>query len=141
MTITTLPIKLISLLFCFTLLTGCNDYFINTTQLTNSTWQPLLVIAFISLFLIPLISLALLIFSQWKHLQFKITLQRYLHGSLVLMLAIAWFIELSLVQRADNRMDLMLTLCALATQMVLVVAAFVLVNKQQKMHQRAKNFL
>jgi branched-subunit amino acid ABC-type transport system permease component len=91
--------------------------------------------------LIPILSLALLIFSQWKHIQFKITLQRYLHGSLILMLAIAWFIEVGLVQRTDNRVDLMLTLCALGTQMALVAFAFVRINKQQKMLYRANNFL
>lgn len=141
MKILTIQIKLICLLFCMILLTGCNEHLISTTQLTNSAWQPLLVIAFISLVLIPLISLAFVIFSQWKHLKFKITLQRYLHCSLVLMLCIAWFIELIMVQRSDNRLDLILTLCALATQMILVVAAFIHVSKQQKRQHRAKNFL
>ena len=133
--------KLVSLLFSLMLLSGCNDYFITGAASSFSAWQPLLFIATSCLVLIPILSLALLIFSQCKHIQFKITLQRYLHGSLILMLAIAWFIEVGLVQRTDNRVDLMLTLCALGTQMALVLFAFVRVNKQQKMLYRANNFL
>lgn len=133
--------KLASLLFSLIFLTGCNDYFITDGTSTFPAWQPLLIIATSCLVLIPILSLALLIFSQWKHIQFKITLQRYFHGSLILMLAIAWFIEVGLVQRTDNRVDLMLTLCALGTQMALVAFAFVRINKQQKMLYRANNFL
>ncbi|WP_404339523.1 hypothetical protein [Pseudoalteromonas mariniglutinosa] len=133
--------KLASLLFSLIFLTGCNDYFITDGTSTFSAWQPLLIIATSCLVFIPVLSLALLIFSQWKHIQFKITLQRYFHGSLILMLAIAWFIEVGLVQRTDNRVDLLLTLCALGTQMALVAFAFVRINKQQKMLYRANNFL
>lgn len=133
--------KLASLLFSLMLLSGCNDYFLTDGPSPFSAWQPLLIIATSCLVLIPALSLALLIFSQWKHIQFKITLQRYLHGSLILMLAIAWFIEIGLVQGTDSRVDLMLTLCALGAQMALVLFAFVRVNKQQKMLYRANNFL
>ena len=139
MTINTL--KITSLLPSLLLLTACNDYLMTNTTTNESTWRLLLSVASSCLLLIPILSLVLLVFSQWKHIQFKIVLQRYLHGSLLLMLALAWFIELNLVQRSDSPIDLMLTLCALTVQMALVVFAFIRVNKQQKMLYRANNFL
>lgn len=110
-------------------------------MITTHTLQPLLMAAFSCILLTPLASTLLLVFSRWKHLQFKIMLQRYLHASLIFMLILAWFIELYLPTRAANSIELLLTLCALAMQMALVVYAFLKVNKQKKQHHRAKNFL
>ncbi|BDF93975.1 hypothetical protein KAN5_08130 [Pseudoalteromonas sp. KAN5] len=133
--------KLIGLLFSLILLTGCNEALITGGPSAFMSWQPLLIITLSCLMLIPILSLTLLIFSQWKHLQFKITLQRYLHSSLILMLAIGWFIEVGLAQHHDNKVNLIITLCALASQLALVIFAFIRVNKQQKMLYRANNFL
>ncbi len=134
-------LKTSAIAFAFVLLTGCKDYIQQSSALTAINWQPLITLSFICILLTPILSLLLFGFSFFKHLKFKTNLQRFLHGSLVLMLALAWLIELNTTNSAQSRFNLVSTLIALTVQMSVVLFAFISLNKQQKLHNRAKNFL
>lgn len=134
-------LKTITVTFCILLLSGCKDYIQQSSALTAVNLQPVMTFSFICILFIPMLSLLLFGFSFFKHLKFKVNLQKFLHGALVLMLTLAWLIELNLTNSAQNRLDLVITLAALAIQMAVVLLAFISLNKQQKLHNRAKNFL
>ncbi|KTF17972.1 hypothetical protein [Pseudoalteromonas sp. H105] len=133
--------KIITLLLPLLTLMGCETPLAQSTVAIEFHWPPVLTLIYASILLTPIVSTALLVLSQYKPLAFKVKLQQLIHISLLVMLLLAWFIELSNTNTMSSRLDLIIMLAALFLQMLVAILVFISVSKQQKKHIRDKYFL
>jgi len=130
-----------ALLLALIMLAGCETKIAQSINTNGFHWGPILTLIYASILLTPIVSTVLLVFSQYKPLSFKVKLQQIIHISLLGMLLLAWFIELSNISIINSRLDLIIMLAALFIQMLVAILVFVSVSKHQKKHNKDRYFL
>jgi hypothetical protein len=114
-------LKYLFLLFLF----GVSLYFligssavIGLASNENEPWKYLYLFCFISLLLIPCLFLILVLKSRSQERDYKNQLQKKLNFSLVAIIFLVFFSELSLTTRTNIRIDLLLVIPALITHVL-----------------------
>lgn len=83
----------------------------------------------------------LIILSYWKNLAFKISLQRYLHIALILMLTLAWVTELNLANNLSRTLNSNIIIISSLFQVLLTTGAYLSLKKQQVKDKKQRYFL
>jgi hypothetical protein len=104
----------------FLLLYGFSLYFLIASNSTiglasheNESWKYLYLFCFIGLILIPISTVAFVLKSRSMGLDYKNRLQRKLNLSLIAIVVLMFFAELSLTPKTNIRVDLLLVIPAL----------------------------
>jgi len=129
-------------ILCLAMLTSaCNSNLEITQSIIPSMQKPIFVSIFSCIIIAPIVSIMLITLSSWKNLAFKVSLQRYLHLALVLMLALAWIVELKLTDNLPNLLSSKIIIFSLLFQLLLVVGAYISLKKQQIRDKKQRYFL
>jgi hypothetical protein len=121
--------KLLLVIICLGLLSGCNAFIGIPTDLDTQPWRTLYLISFFSLLFLPVLSIATLVFSIWQSPEFKLKLEKYLYKSLLVFGGLWLLTELSLPSNTNIRVDLFFIIPALLMQLVAVFIAILMANK------------
>ena len=104
----------------FLLLYGFSSYFLIASNATiglasneNEPWQYLYLFCFIGLILVPILSVAFVLKSSGMGLDYQTRLQKKLNLSLIVMVLLMFFAELSLTPKTNIRIDLLIVIPAL----------------------------
>lgn len=130
-----------NILFLTMLACACNSNIDVPQNIIPSVQKPLFISIFSCIIIVPIISFMLTILSGWKNLAFKISLQRYLHVALILMLALAWVVELNFTDSLSSTMNSKVIIYSLLFQVLLVVGAYISLKKQQSRDRKQRFFL
>jgi heme A synthase len=129
-----LTVKYALFLVLMTCLVGCNATIGMSSDPEAEPWRSLFLLSFFVLIITPAISTVLLIISAWKKQSFTIKLQKWLMVLLAVMVVFWLLGEISLTPRTNIRLDLFLTLPALAIQIFIVIIGKFLVKKRGRVH-------
>lgn len=134
-------IKAINCVFLASFASVCNSSVEATQDIILTLQKPIFISIFSCIIIVPIVSAMLTIFSNWKNLAFKVSLQRYLYVALILMLALAWLAELNFAKNLSNTLNSELIIGSLVFQLLLVVGAYLSLKKQQTRDKKQQYFL